>query len=368
MTMPREGMTVLIMAAGTGGHVFPALSIARKLRKHNVRTEWMGTHQGMENQLLEGTGIKIHAVSAKGLKGKGVVRLLFAPFMLVQALIQSIRVLSSVNPDCVLGMGGFVSGPGGLAAKITGRKLVIHEQNAVPGFTNKLLSKIANLVFEAFPNTFPDSDKVLYTGNPLRSEIAELAEKPRQYEKSSRSLRILVLGGSQGALAINEVVPELIADWPEQNRPHVLHQSGERTLEETQVLYKDRGLSSVEGVEVVPFISNMADAYGWADLVICRSGASTISEIAAVGLPSILIPYPHHSDQQQKHNANWLVSAGAAFLLEQKDLTLATLRSLLLDLHTDRSKLQKMSDAARSISICDADELIVSRCMELAHA
>ena len=361
-------MTVLIMAAGTGGHVFPALSIARKLRKHNVRTEWMGTHQGMENQLLEGTGIKIHAVSAKGLKGKGVVRLLFAPFMLVQALIQSIRVLSSVNPDCVLGMGGFVSGPGGLAAKITGRKLVIHEQNAVPGFTNKLLSKIANLVFEAFPNTFPDSDKVLYTGNPLRSEIAELAEKPRQYEKSSRSLRILVLGGSQGALAINEVVPELIADWPEQNRPHVLHQSGERTLEETQVLYKDRGLSSVEGVEVVPFISNMADAYGWADLVICRSGASTISEIAAVGLPSILIPYPHHSDQQQKHNANWLVSAGAAFLLEQKDLTLATLRSLLLDLHTDRSKLQKMSDAARSISICDADELIVSRCMELAHA
>ena len=368
MTMPSEDMTVLIMAAGTGGHVFPALSIARKLRKHNVRTEWMGTHQGMENQLLEGTGIKIHAVSAKGLKGKGVVRLLFAPFMLVQALIQSIRVLSSVNPDCVLGMGGFVSGPGGLAAKITGRKLVIHEQNAVPGFTNKLLSKIANLVFEAFPNTFPDSDKVLYTGNPLRSEIAELAEKPRQYEKSSRSLRILVLGGSQGALAINEVVPELIADWPEQNRPHVLHQSGERTLEETQVLYKDRGLSSVEGVEVVPFISNMADAYGWADLVICRSGASTVSEIAAVGLPSILIPYPHHSDQQQKHNANWLVSAGAAFLLEQKDLTLATLRSLLLDLHTDRSKLQKMSDAARSISICDADELIVSRCMELAHA
>ncbi len=368
MTMPREDMTVLIMAAGTGGHVFPALSIARKLRKHNVRTEWMGTHQGMENQLLEGTGIKIHAVSAKGLKGKGVVRLLFAPFMLVQALIQSIRVLSSVNPDCVLGMGGFVSGPGGLAAKITGRKLVIHEQNAVPGFTNKLLSKIANLVFEAFPNTFPDSDKVLYTGNPLRSEIAELAEKPRQYEKSSRSLRILVLGGSQGALAINEVVPELIADWPEQNRPHVLHQSGERTLEETQMLYKNIGLSSVEGVEVVPFISNMADAYGWADLVICRSGASTVSEIAAVGLPSILIPYPHHSDQQQKHNANWLVSAGAAFLLEQKDLTLATLRSLLLDLHTDRSKLQKMSDAARSISICDADELIVSRCMELAHA
>ena len=368
MTMPREDMTVLIMAAGTGGHVFPALSIAQKLREHNVRTEWMGTHQGMENKLLEGTGIKIHAVSAKGLKGKGVVRLLFAPFMLVQALIQSMRVLSSVNPDCVLGMGGFVSGPGGLAAKITGRKLVIHEQNAVPGFTNKLLSKIANLVFEAFPNTFPSSDKVLYTGNPLRSEIAALAERSRLFEKSSRPLQLLVLGGSQGALAINEVVPELLAHWPGQNRPCVLHQTGERTLDLTQALYKDKGLSATEGIEVVPFISNMAEAYGWADLVICRSGASTVSEIAAVGLPSILVPYPHHSDQQQKHNANWLVNAGAAFLLEQKDLTLAALSTLLLDLDTNRSKLQQMSDTARSISICDADELIASRCMELAHA
>ena len=366
--MSTENTTVLIMAAGTGGHVFPALSIAQKLQGQNIRTEWMGTHLGMENRLLEGTGIRIHAVSAKGLKGKGIVRLIAAPFMLVQALIQSMRVLSKVKPDCVLGMGGFVSGPGGLAAKLTGRKLVIHEQNAVPGSTNKLLAKIANQVFEAFPNTFPKSAKVIHTGNPLRKEIADLALRVRTLEDATRPLQILVLGGSQGALAINEVVPELLADWPEENRPSVRHQTGDRTLEKTQAAYRDKNLDLSKRIDVVPFISDMAEAYSWADLVICRSGASTVSEIAAAGLPSILVPYPHHSDQQQKHNANWLVQAGAAFLLEQQDLTVSALRALVLDLNENRGKLQKMSDIAKSIAICDADEIIARRCLELVYA
>lgn len=366
--MSAENTTVLIMAAGTGGHVFPALSIAQKLQAMNVRTEWMGTHQGMENRLLEGTGIRIHAVSAKGLKGKGVLRVLFAPIMLVQALIQSLRVLSQVQPDCVLGMGGFVSGPGGLAAKLTGRKLVIHEQNAVPGFTNKLLAKIANQVFEAFPNTFSTSEKVIHTGNPLRKEIADLALRTRSLDEVTRPLQILVLGGSQGALAINEVVPELLADWPEENRPSVRHQTGDRTLEKTQAIYRNKGLDLSERIQVVPFISDMAEAYTWADLVICRSGASTVSEIAAAGLPSILIPYPHHSDQQQTHNANWLVQAGAAFLLEQKDLTHSALKTLLLNLHENRNKVQQMSELAKSIAIYDADEIIARRCLEIAHA
>jgi UDP-N-acetylglucosamine--N-acetylmuramyl-(pentapeptide) pyrophosphoryl-undecaprenol N-acetylglucosamine transferase len=356
------------MAAGTGGHVFPALSIAQKLQENNVRTEWMGTHQGMENRLLAGTGIKIHAVSAKGLKGKGILRLLFAPIMLLQALIQSLQVLSKVQPDCVLGMGGFVSGPGGLAARLSGRKLVIHEQNAVPGFTNKLLAKIANQVFEAFPGTFANSSKVIHTGNPLRKEIANLAECSRNLDDSSMPLQILVLGGSQGALAINEVVPKMLADWPFELRPLLRHQTGESTLEKTQQIYKDNGLDDEEGIEVVPFISDMAEAYAWADLVICRSGASTVSELAAAGLPSILVPYPHHSDQQQKHNANWLVHAGAAYLLEQQDLTLEALRALVVNLHEDRSKIQQMSEIARSIAICNADEIIANRCVELAHA
>ncbi|GJM12453.1 MAG: UDP-N-acetylglucosamine--N-acetylmuramyl-(pentapeptide) pyrophosphoryl-undecaprenol N-acetylglucosamine transferase [Pseudohongiella sp.] len=366
--MSIENTTVLIMAAGTGGHVFPALSIAQKLQEKNVRTEWMGTHQGMENRLLEGTGIKIHAVSAKGLKGKGITRLIAAPFMLLQALFQSMRILSIVQPDCVLGMGGFVSGPGGLATKLTGRKLVIHEQNAVPGFTNKMLAKIANQVFEAFPTTFARSEKVIHTGNPLRKEIADLAKQTRSLEETTRPLQLLVLGGSQGALAINEVVPEMLADWPEENRPSVRHQTGDRTLEKTQAAYREKGLDLSSSIDVVPFISDMAEAYTWADLVICRSGASTVSEIAAAGLPSILIPYPHHSDQQQTHNANWLVHAGAAFLLEQKDLTLTALKELVLGLHEDRNKVQQMSDVARSISICDADEVIANRCLEIAHA
>lgn len=365
-SMPGQDTTVLIMAAGTGGHVFPALSIAQKLQERDVRTEWMGTHQGMENRLLEGTGIRIHAVSAKGLKGKGLARLITAPFMLIQALFQSMRVLSQVNPDCVLGMGGFVSGPGGLAAKLMGRKLVIHEQNAVPGATNKLLAKIANQVFEAFPNTFNSSKKVMHTGNPIRREIAALAKRPRSIGEPSERLRILVLGGSQGALAINEIVPVVLAAMPETSRPQVRHQAGEATLQRTRAIYTEQGLGS--GEEVVPFIGDMAEAYGWADLIICRSGASTVSEIAAVGLPSILVPYPHHSDRQQTHNANWLVSAGAAFLLEQEDLSFDALSTLLHDLNADRAKLQEMSDIAKSIAIVDADDLIATRCLELAHA
>ncbi|MDA0280714.1 MAG: UDP-N-acetylglucosamine--N-acetylmuramyl-(pentapeptide) pyrophosphoryl-undecaprenol N-acetylglucosamine transferase [Pseudohongiellaceae bacterium] len=366
--MSAENTTILIMAAGTGGHVFPALSIAQKLQEKNVRTEWMGTHQGMENRLLEGTGIRIHAVSAKGLKGKGIARLIAAPFMLAQALIQSMRILSKVQPDCVLGMGGFVSGPGGLAAKLTGRKLVIHEQNAVPGFTNKLLAKMADQVFEAFPNTFSKNAKIIHTGNPLRKEIVAIATRPRSISKSSQRLRILVLGGSQGALAINEVIPAVLADFPKEIRPSVRHQTGERTLERTQAAYADKGLDSVDDVTIVAFISDMAEAYSWADLVICRSGASTVSEIAAVGLPSIFIPYPHHSDQQQTHNANWLVQAGAAFLLEQKELSVTALKALVLDLQENRNKLQQMSDISKSIAICDADEVIARRCLELAHA
>lgn len=366
--MSIQNTTVLIMAAGTGGHVFPALSIAQKLQERNVRTEWMGTHQGMEHRLLEGTGISIHAVSAKGLKGKGLGRLIAAPFMLLRALIQSLRVLSRVNPDCVLGMGGFVSGPGGLAAKLTGRKLLIHEQNAVPGSTNKLLAKIANEVFEAFPNTFAPGKNIIHTGNPLRREIAALATRPRNFQEPPRPLHLLVLGGSQGALAINEALPDILRDWPRQARPMVRHQTGERTLAQTRARYAAAGFDRDDKVAVLPFIDDMADAYGWADMVICRSGASTVSELAAVGLPSILVPYPYHSDQQQTHNANWLVGNGAAFLLQQSDLTVDALKALLLDVDADRSKLQRMSDAARAIAICDADELIANRCLELAHA
>jgi len=365
--MAGDPGTILIMAAGTGGHVFPALTIAHALREQGIRTEWLGTKQGMEHRLLENTGIKIHPISAKGLKGKGVLRLLLAPFMMIAALIQSMGVISRVNPKCVLGMGGFVSGPGGLAAKLMGRRLIIHEQNAVPGFTNRVLSKISDRVFEAFPNTFKSSSKVVYTGNPVRKEIADLHNVVRNVTDADKALQVLVLGGSQGALAINQVIPNVLAQMPANERPFLLHQTGKATLQQTKELYQSLKLDLSEKIRLQAFIDDMPSAYAWADLVICRSGASTVSEIAAVGLPSILIPYPHHSDQQQTHNANWLVNGGAACLVQQSELDAASLHALLDLLCSDREKLQLMSANAKSLAVCNADEQIAAQCMELAR-
>jgi len=367
--MVSENTTILIMAAGTGGHVFPALSIAQSLREKGVLVEWLGTRYGMENKLLVNSGIKIHPISIKGLKGKGVLRLIVAPFMLVVALLQSMRIIFRVNPNCVLGMGGFVSGPGGLAAKIMGKRLLIHEQNAVPGFTNRMLAKISDRVFEAFPNTFSPSPKVISTGNPIREEIAALNGLSRDYSKSDQPLRILVLGGSQGALAINRAVPALVQSlsMSGSGAPFVLHQTGSSTLVETLELYRSLGIGLSEQIRVEAFIEDMSAAYTWADLVICRSGASTVSELAAAGLPSILVPYPHHSDRQQTHNAQWLVDAGAAHLIEQSELSPQSLMEILSDWQENRGKLQDMSMRAKSIGICNANTVIAAQCLEVAH-
>lgn len=365
--MLAEHPTILIMAAGTGGHVFPALSIAQRLQTLGVRTEWLGTRQGMENSLLENTGINIHPISVKGLKGKGILRLISAPFMLLVAVFQSMQVIFRVKPVCVLGMGGFVSGPGGVAAKLMGRSLVIHEQNAVAGFTNRALAIISDRVFQAFPETFSPSAKVVYTGNPLRKEITALNKLPRIVSGSDQPLRILVLGGSQGALAINEVIPQVMAKFSPSVRPELIHQTGKNTLQKTRLQYQSLGLEIAEQIQLKEFISDMPEAYTWADLVICRSGASTVSELAAVGLPSILVPYPHHGDQQQTHNANWLVAAGAAYLMPQTDLNPESLLEILNNLHVNRQKLQDMSERAKSLAVCNADELIADQCLELAH-
>lgn len=370
--MPVARTTVLIMAAGTGGHVFPALAIARHLQARGANIEWLGTYRGMENDLLAGSGFTMHHISVSGLKGSGLKRKLMAPFMLVAALWQSLAVIRQVQPHCVLGMGGFVCGPGGLAAKLHGTPLLIHEQNAVAGFTNRVLSRIATRVFEAFPNTFPASAKVLYTGNPLRADIVALHAQDVRPLEQNRPIRLLVLGGSQGATAINKVIPQLLAQWPQSPKPEVWHQAGKRGLDAAIDDYKQFDLvvgddAAHSSCRVVPFIEDMAAAYRWADLVICRSGASTVSELAAAGLPAILIPYPHHSDQQQLHNANWLVNGGAACLLEQSDLSVSRLLELLLELDGDKQQLQRMAQAAQSLAICDAGEVIAQKCLEYAH-
>lgn len=366
--MATDTPTILIMAAGTGGHVFPALSIAQKLREKGVRAEWLGTTHGMENALLADTDITIHAIAVKGLKGKGLLRKLVAPFMIIQAILQSIQVIRRTRPSCVLGMGGFVSGPGGMAAKLMGKRLLIHEQNGIAGTTNKILAKFADRVFEAFPGTFAASDKVLHTGNPLREEILLLRKNPADLANSTATLRVLVLGGSQGAAAINSTVPSMLAKWTSQDCPEVLHQTGKRNYDTAIEEYQRCDLQLSDNLRVVPFINDMSAAYRWADVVVCRSGASTVSEIAAIGLPSVLIPYPYHSDNQQKINAQWLSKNSAAILMLQDDLTVDLLLQTIKDLSDNRIKLQNMSQQASSIALRDASNTIANECMEIAYA
>ena len=357
--------TVLIMAGGTGGHIFPAMSIAEKLQEMGMHVEWLGSTAGLEEQLLGQTRIPLHLIAARGLRGKGWMSLLTAPFMILQATRQALGVMSRVNPDCVLGMGGFVTGPGGVAARLHGKKLLLHEQNSVPGITNRLLAPLAYRILQAFPGTFKSSRKVQTVGNPVRRSISGLAalRKP----DATRPLRVLVLGGSQGAQAINEVVPFAVAGWQGQERPQVLHQAGRSKTAATESCYAEAGLELGERITVTEFIDDMAEAYSWADLVVCRSGASTVAEIAAAGIPSILIPYPYHKDQQQLENARWLEDAGAAIIVEQRQLTAVWLKQLLHDLASDRARLFRMSRAARDIAIVDADQRIGQFCLEAAN-
>ncbi|MDG2141353.1 MAG: undecaprenyldiphospho-muramoylpentapeptide beta-N-acetylglucosaminyltransferase [Gammaproteobacteria bacterium] len=356
---------VLIMAAGTGGHVFPAFSIAKKLKAQSITVEWLGTPRGMENKLLAETKIPLHCVSVKGLRGSGIMRKLLAPIMLFVALIQSIIVILKVNPDCVLGMGGFVSGPAGVAAKLLGKPLLIHEQNAVAGLTNRLLASRANKVFEAFPGTFDDKINAIFSGNPLRAEILKVREK-RDYA-DREEIRLLVLGGSQGSAAINRVIPELIINWTRSERLLVSHQTGDNLFSETVNRYEKFNVLDNKKHRLEPFFSNMEKVYDWADFIICRSGASTISEISAIGLPSILIPYPYHSDNQQNLNAKWLVDERAAILIPQHELDVKRLLKVFCELLSDKERLNAMSSNARSASIRDASEIIAKHCIEACY-
>lgn len=362
--MQQNTSLILIMAAGTGGHVFPALSIALSLQQRGAEVAWLGTPAGMENDILSTTGIPMHRVTVKGLRGTGAKRKLMAPFMMAVALWQSWRVLREVRPDCVLGMGGFVCGPAGIAARLMGLPLLVHEQNAVAGLTNRLLAHVATQVLEAFPGTFKSASKVKYTGNPVREEIVATAVA-RKVPAGGR-LRLLVLGGSQGAEAINRVIPEVLASWSE-DRPETWHQTGRRGFGSTVQRYADLQLGDNEGCRITPFIDDMAAAFAWADLVVCRSGASTVAELAVAGLPSVLVPYPHHRDRQQYFNADWLVAAGAARCLDQKQLDASSLLALLRELDGNRDVLMQMSEQAGSVAIRDAAAAIADHCLEVAH-
>jgi len=360
--------TVLIMAAGTGGHIFPALSIARNLQRRGYRAEWLGTPAGLEVEVLRNTDIVLHRIDARGLRGKSKLSVLSAPFMILRAILQTLRVLNRVKPCCVLGMGGYVTGPGGVAARLAGRPLLIHEQNAIAGMSNRLLALIADRVMEAFPGTFAPRTGAISTGNPVRSEIGALASPQQRMSDHGAVLRVLVLGGSLGAVAINRLLPDALKIIDPQGRPHVVHQVGRNNLDQALASYAKAGLATDEMRRVVPFIEDMAAAYDWADLVICRAGATTVFEIAAAGKPAIFIPFPHAVDDHQTRNAQWLSGAGAAVLIQQSDLTPEGLAGLLKDFTQDRSRLLSMATKARALAQPDACDLVTEQCMEACRA
>ena len=351
--------TILIMAGGTGGHVFPALATADRLRDAGMDVQWLGTAAGIESDLVPKASIKLNYISVAGLRGKGKLSLLLAPFKLLRALSQAIGVLRQVKPACVLGMGGFASGPGGLAAWLLGVPLLIHEQNAIPGMTNKVLSRLSRRVMAAFPGAFPDQKDVLCTGNPIRQNIVEVKTPAERFAGRQGPLRVLVVGGSLGAQAINETLPQALATMAPEQRPQVLHQAGKSKIEEAQALYAELKVEA----EVVPFIDDMNAAYEWADLVICRAGALTVSELCAAGVASILVPFPHAVDDHQTENARYISDQQAGVLLPQSQMSAERLTELLTELG-DREKLQAMAEKARSLGQADASDRVAEQCLQ----
>lgn len=347
----------MIMAGGTGGHVFPALAVAENLRAKGWIVTWLGTEKGLENRVVPARGFEIDYLSVAGLRGKGISAKLKSVLLLFKACAQAIGYLRKRKPDVVLGMGGFVAAPGGLMAKLLGIPLVIHEQNRVVGTTNRLLARLANQVLEAFPDSFPAAKKTVCTGNPLRADFLNLPERAA-WQASMRPLHILVVGGSQGAQVLNQTVPQAIAAL---ENVQVKHQTGEAMFDEVNVAYQSLNVQA----DVVKFIEDMAAAYQWADLLICRSGAMTVSEVAAAGLPAIFVPLPHAIDDHQAANARYLTDAGASLMMIQKELTAQQLASVIKQ---KLPELKAMGTAAKNKARLDATEAVVQICITEAGA
>lgn len=360
-------LTILVMAGGTGGHVFPALAVADELRARGHNIHWLGTARGIEMRLVPAANIPLHLIKVEGVRGRGVTGLFKAPFLISYALGQALQLIRKVNPDVVIGFGGFASGPGGMAAKILGKPLVIHEQNAVAGTTNRLLAKVASRVLAAFPDAFNSvpEKSVQVVGNPVRTNIHGLADARTRYTErmGKTSLQLLVLGGSLGAKAINELVPDALAQLPRESRPQVWHQAGKNHADATTALYMQHQVNA----KVDAFVEDMAAAYAWADLVICRAGALTVSELTAAGVASILIPLPSAIDDHQTFNAKYLSDVNAGISLVQKELTAAKLAALLLTELADRQHLLSMAEKAEQLAKPNAAVKVAEICEEVVR-
>jgi UDP-N-acetylglucosamine--N-acetylmuramyl-(pentapeptide) pyrophosphoryl-undecaprenol N-acetylglucosamine transferase len=355
---------VIIMAGGTGGHVFPALALARLLREQSLEVVWLGTRRGLEARVVPAERIPIEWLSIGGLRGKSALTLLAAPFRLALALVQALRVMLRHRPRVVVGLGGFVTGPGGVAAWLTRRPIVIHEQNAIAGFTNRCLASFAREVLEAFPGSFPKGTKARAIGNPVRQDILAVAAPAVRFASRSGAIRILAIGGSQGATRLNAIVPYALARIEDSIALEIRHQAGERWIDSARQNYANAGVRA----EVKPFIEDMAEAYGWADLVICRSGALTISELAAAGVGAVLVPFPAAVDDHQTCNAQYLVSEGAALLIPERELTAERLAAELTDLCAGRGRLLAMAERARLLARPRAAQELAECCLKYVRS
>lgn len=362
--MIRAETTVLVMAGGTGGHVFPALAVAQQMREQGLTVHWLGTHAGLEARLIPQAGFAIDFISIKGLRGKGVLGWLLAPVRILLAVSQALQICLRLKPNVVLGMGGFVTGPGGVASWLLRKPLVIHEQNAVPGLTNRWLAKLAKRVLEAFPNSFVPQRKVYHTGNPVRAGILKLGKPEQRYAERSGPMRVLIIGGSLGAQALNESVPAALARIESNLRPQVWHQCGRGKLDSTQQAYRSHHVDA----RLVEFIEDMDTAYAWADILICRAGAMTVSEISIVGIASVLVPYPYAVDDHQTANARHLAKSGAAILIQQVELNPQRLAAeLTILIQAGRHHLLGMANKALAQARPQATEDVIRHCLEVAH-
>lgn len=353
---------VLIMAGGTGGHIFPGLAVAEELRGRGIPVLWMGAAGGLETELVLKAGIAIETLDIAGIRGKGVATLIKAPLRIARAVFAARRSLRRLRPRSVLSMGGYAAGPGGIAAWLTGTPLLVHEQNRIPGATNRALAKVARRVLAGFADAFAPAQKALWVGNPVRANIATIEAPAPRLAARDGAPRLLVLGGSLGAQALNTRVPAAMGLLAPQQRPQIRHQCGARHAEAARAAYAEAGVAA----SVEPFIDDMAQAYAWADLVLCRAGALTLAEIAAAGCGAVLVPYPHAVDDHQTRNADAFVAAGAALRIAEAEATPARLQQELAQLLADRTRLIAMAQAARGLAKPDAAQRIADYCLEAA--
>ena len=349
--------TLLIMAGGTGGHIFPALAVAYRMRDSGWRVVWLGNPEGMEAKLVPQHGFEMVWVKFAALRGKGLLRKLLLPLNLLRGFWQALGAIRQVRPQVVLGMGGYITFPGGMMAALTGVPLVLHEQNSVAGLANRVLAVVADRILTGFPDVFR---KGAWVGNPVRPEIAAIKAPVERLAGREGPLHLLVIGGSLGAQALNEAVPQGMALLGAAELPQIVHQAGEKHIEALEANYAAAGVQA----HCVAFVEDMAGAYEWADLVICRAGALTIAELAAAGVPSILVPFPHAVDDHQTGNAKFLVHAGGAFLLPQAELTP---EAVALVRNYSRGQLLEMAEKARALAKPDATLAVANVCTELAR-